>query len=50
MKCICAPILVQGFEAYVGLLLLKTAFVGVSSEWQVLVCLCLLFHFILYIN
>ncbi|KAJ1385832.1 Tyrosine-protein kinase, active site [Sesbania bispinosa] len=30
------PILfiLQGFEAYVGLLLLKTAFVGVVSEWQ----------------
>lgn len=34
------PILfiLQGFEAYVGLLLLKTAFVGVSSEWQVIFC------------
>ncbi|KAK9697268.1 hypothetical protein RND81_08G025900 [Saponaria officinalis] len=31
------PILfiLQGFEAYVGLLLLRTAFVGVASEWQV---------------
>lgn len=25
----------QGFEAYVGVLLLKTAVVGVVSEWQV---------------
>lgn len=34
------PILfiLQGFEAYVGLLLLKTAFVGVVSEWQVVFC------------
>lgn len=34
------PILfiLQGFEAYVGLLLLKTAFVGVVSEWQVIFC------------
>ncbi|KAI3904492.1 hypothetical protein MKW98_014672 [Papaver atlanticum] len=34
------PILfiLQGFEAYVGLLLLKTAMVGVVSEWQVIVC------------
>ncbi|MED6130864.1 hypothetical protein PIB30_004728 [Stylosanthes scabra] len=34
------PILfiLQGFEAYVGLLLLKTAFVGVISEWQVVFC------------
>ncbi|XWS61465.1 hypothetical protein CRYUN_Cryun07bG0128000 [Craigia yunnanensis] len=30
--------LMQGFEAYVGLLLLKTAFVGVVSEWQVIFC------------
>ncbi|XP_022722453.1 transmembrane protein 120 homolog [Durio zibethinus] len=30
--------LMQGFEAYVGLLLLKTAFVGVDSEWQVIFC------------
>ncbi|KAI8006387.1 hypothetical protein LOK49_LG07G00050 [Camellia lanceoleosa] len=32
-----APILfiLQGFEAYVGMLLLKTALVGVVSEWQV---------------
>nr|KYP75402.1 Transmembrane protein [Cajanus cajan] len=34
------PILftLQGFEAYVGLLLLKTAVVGVVSEWQVIFC------------
>ncbi|KAH7560824.1 hypothetical protein ACOSP7_016759 [Xanthoceras sorbifolium] len=34
------PILfiLQGFEAYIGLLLLKTAFVGVVSEWQVIFC------------
>ncbi|CAI9087031.1 OLC1v1020994C2 [Oldenlandia corymbosa var. corymbosa] len=34
------PILfiLQGFEAYVGLLLLKTALVGVTSEWQVITC------------
>ncbi|XP_019199764.1 PREDICTED: transmembrane protein 120 homolog [Ipomoea nil] len=34
------PILfiLQGFEAYVGLLLLKTAVVGVVSEWQVVTC------------
>jgi hypothetical protein len=34
------PILftMQGFEAYVGLELLKTAFVGVVSEWQVICC------------
>ncbi|OVA09442.1 TMPIT-like [Macleaya cordata] len=34
------PILfiLQGFEAYVGLLLLRTALVGVVSEWQVVVC------------
>ncbi|GMH28782.1 hypothetical protein Nepgr_030625 [Nepenthes gracilis] len=34
------PILfvLQGFEAYVGLLLLQTAFVGVVSEWQVIFC------------
>ncbi|XP_020240935.1 transmembrane protein 120 homolog, partial [Asparagus officinalis] len=34
------PILftLQGFEAYVGILLLKTAFVGVASEWQVIFC------------
>lgn len=34
------PILfiLQGFEAYVGLLLLRTAFVGVASEWQVIFC------------
>ncbi|XWS38090.1 hypothetical protein CRYUN_Cryun19dG0100900 [Craigia yunnanensis] len=30
--------LMQGFEAYVGLQLLKTAFVGVVSEWQVIFC------------
>ncbi|KAI0530501.1 hypothetical protein KFK09_000045 [Dendrobium nobile] len=28
----------KGFEAYVGMLLLRTAFVGVISEWQVVVC------------
>lgn len=50
MKCICVPILVQGFEAYVGLLLLRTAFVGVASEWQVIVCFCLIFYFILYVD
>ncbi|KAJ8764842.1 hypothetical protein K2173_010307 [Erythroxylum novogranatense] len=34
------PILfiLQGFEAYVGLQLLRTAFVGVVSEWQVILC------------
>ncbi|KAL3524509.1 hypothetical protein ACH5RR_017343 [Cinchona calisaya] len=34
------PILfiLQGFEAYVGLLLLQTALVGVISEWQVVTC------------
>ncbi|XP_010276209.1 PREDICTED: transmembrane protein 120 homolog [Nelumbo nucifera] len=34
------PILfiLQGFEAYVGSLLLRTALVGVVSEWQVVVC------------
>nr|ACU23902.1 unknown [Glycine max] len=34
------PILftLQGFEAYVGLLLLRTAVVGVVSEWQVIFC------------
>ncbi|GAB4857930.1 hypothetical protein Ancab_015835 [Ancistrocladus abbreviatus] len=34
------PILfiLQGFEAYVGLLLLQTAFGGVVSEWQVVFC------------
>ncbi|GMY30702.1 transmembrane protein 120 homolog isoform X1 [Fagus crenata] len=34
------PILfiLQGFEAYVGLLLLRTALVGVVSEWQVIFC------------
>ncbi|KAF9593880.1 hypothetical protein IFM89_025722 [Coptis chinensis] len=37
---ILCPILfiLQGFEAYIGLLLLKTALVGVVSEWQVAVC------------
>lgn len=30
--------ILQGFEAYVGLLLLRTAFVGVVSEWQVVFC------------
>ncbi|KAF9603764.1 hypothetical protein IFM89_037850 [Coptis chinensis] len=37
---ILCPILfiLQGFEAYIGLLLLKTALVGVVSEWQVVVC------------
>ncbi|KAI8565191.1 hypothetical protein RHMOL_Rhmol03G0241300 [Rhododendron molle] len=35
-----APILfiLQGFEAYVGMLLLKIAYVGVVSEWQVITC------------
>ncbi|XP_010053994.1 transmembrane protein 120 homolog [Eucalyptus grandis] len=34
------PILfiLQGFEAYVGFLLLRTAFVGMASEWQVIFC------------
>ncbi|GAB2296386.1 hypothetical protein Dimus_030507 [Dionaea muscipula] len=34
------PILfiLQGSEAYLGLLLLQTAFVGVVSEWQVIFC------------
>ncbi|KAL3738486.1 hypothetical protein ACJRO7_019940 [Eucalyptus globulus] len=34
------PILfiMQGFEAYVGFLLLRTAMVGVVSEWQVIFC------------
>ncbi|KAG8390488.1 hypothetical protein BUALT_Bualt01G0088600 [Buddleja alternifolia] len=34
------PILfvLQGFEAYIGVLLLKTALVGFSSEWQVITC------------
>ncbi|KAG6633803.1 hypothetical protein CIPAW_12G073700 [Carya illinoinensis] len=34
------PILfiLQGFEAYVGLLLLQTAYLGVVSEWQVFFC------------
>ncbi|KAK9197549.1 hypothetical protein WN944_012732 [Citrus x changshan-huyou] len=38
------PILfiLQGFEAYVGLLLLKTALVGVVPEWQVSFCGALL--------
>ncbi|XP_057423454.1 uncharacterized protein LOC130717293 [Lotus japonicus] len=30
--------ILQGFEAYIGLLLLRTAFVGVISEWQVIFC------------
>ncbi|XP_057479324.1 uncharacterized protein LOC130766683 isoform X1 [Actinidia eriantha] len=35
-----APILfiLQGFEAYIGMLLLKIALVGVVSEWQVITC------------
>ncbi|KAL6527024.1 hypothetical protein OROGR_016114 [Orobanche gracilis] len=34
------PILfiLQGFEAYVGVLLLKTAFAGFSLDWQVITC------------
>ncbi|XP_008810311.1 transmembrane protein 120 homolog [Phoenix dactylifera] len=34
------PILfiLQGFEAYVGILLLRTALVGAIREWQVIVC------------
>jgi len=28
-------VLFQGFEAYVGMLLLKTAVVGIVAEWQV---------------
>ncbi|KAJ0968844.1 hypothetical protein J5N97_021721 [Dioscorea zingiberensis] len=34
------PILfiLQGFEAFVGMLLLRTALVGVVSEWQVILC------------
>ncbi|MBA0850854.1 hypothetical protein Goshw_008175 [Gossypium schwendimanii] len=34
------PILfvMQGFEAYVGLLLLKTAFARVVTEWQIIFC------------
>ncbi|XP_038970736.1 transmembrane protein 120 homolog isoform X2 [Phoenix dactylifera] len=38
------PILfiLQGFEAYVGILLLRTALVGVIHEWQVIVCGALL--------
>ncbi|CAM8877783.1 unnamed protein product [Rhodiola kirilowii] len=34
------PILfiLQGFEAYVGLLLLRAAFAGVVSEWQIVFC------------
>ncbi|XP_042474430.1 transmembrane protein 120 homolog isoform X2 [Zingiber officinale] len=34
------PILftLQGFEGYVGVLLLRTALVGAVSEWQVIVC------------
>ncbi|XP_062217921.1 uncharacterized protein LOC133918192 [Phragmites australis] len=30
--------ILQGFEAYVGILLLQTAFHGLASEWQVVVC------------
>ncbi|XP_057538414.1 uncharacterized protein LOC130815906 isoform X2 [Amaranthus tricolor] len=30
--------ILQGFEAYVGFLLLRTAFVGYVSEWQVVFC------------
>jgi len=30
--------ILQGFEAYVGVLLLQTALHGLASEWQVLVC------------
>ncbi|KAJ3692628.1 hypothetical protein LUZ60_011723 [Juncus effusus] len=30
--------ILQGFEAYVGLLLLKTAFSGLVPQWQVVVC------------
>ncbi|CAL5376000.1 unnamed protein product [Camellia sinensis] len=39
-----APILfiLQGFEAYVGILLLKVALAGVVSEWQVVTCEVLL--------
>ncbi|KAI3854450.1 hypothetical protein MKX03_036473 [Papaver bracteatum] len=37
-NCWCRWSIVVGFEAYVGLLLLKTAMVGVVSEWQVIVC------------
>ncbi|XP_057955776.1 uncharacterized protein LOC131149387 isoform X2 [Malania oleifera] len=39
------PILftLQGFEAYLGLMLLRTALVGVGSEWQVIFCGLLLF-------
>ncbi|CAL5394674.1 unnamed protein product [Camellia sinensis] len=35
-----APILfiLQGFEAYIGILLLKVALAGVVSEWQVVAC------------
>jgi len=33
--CVLSAKMLQGFEAYVGLLLLRTAFVGVVSEWQV---------------
>lgn len=44
-----SPAVAQGFEAYVGLSLLKTAFVGVVSEWQVCwTCLsCLIYPFVL---
>lgn len=34
--------ILQGFEGYVGMLLLRTAFRGVVSEWQVVVCGALL--------
>ncbi|KAK6782272.1 hypothetical protein RDI58_020068 [Solanum bulbocastanum] len=29
---------IDGFEAYVGVLFLKTTFIGVVSEWQVVTC------------
>ncbi|GMP24468.1 hypothetical protein CsSME_00001725 [Camellia sinensis var. sinensis] len=29
---------INGFEAYVGILLLKVALAGVVSEWQVVTC------------
>lgn len=34
--------ILQGFEAYIGLLLLRTAFVGAVFEWQLVVCGALL--------
>ncbi|RVX09198.1 hypothetical protein CK203_013760 [Vitis vinifera] len=37
MAVVSHTFILQGFEAYVGLLLLKTAFVGVVSEWQKLI-------------